>query len=67
MQYLTMESFCDLSQNDVQAVETRGVDANEAYFEIPHWMHLSFVSYDNDRIEAMVQSGQHSGGGKPSR
>ncbi len=51
-------------QNDYQTVETRGVDANEAYYEIPHWMHLSFVSYENDRMELMAKGGQPAEGGK---
>lgn len=31
--------------NDKQSVETDGVDAAGTYYEVPHWMHLSFVSY----------------------
>ena len=29
-------------------METRGVDASETYYEVPHWMHLSFVNYDRE-------------------
>ena len=31
-----------------QAVGSDGVDSSESYFEVPHWMHLSFVSYESD-------------------
>ena len=24
------------------------MDSSEAYYEVPHWMHLSFISYDSD-------------------
>ena len=27
-------------------METQGADASEVYYEVPHWMHLSFVIYD---------------------
>lgn len=33
-----------------QAVRADGVDTAEQYFEVPHWMHLSFVSYESDAI-----------------
>lgn len=29
-------------------MESRGVDTSETYYEIPHWMHLAFVSYDGE-------------------
>jgi hypothetical protein len=29
-------------------VETQGVDTSETYYEVPHWMHLSFISYDRE-------------------
>jgi hypothetical protein len=35
-------------QNDYRTVEARGVDTNERYYEVPHWMHLSFINYDRD-------------------
>lgn len=31
-----------------QSVGAEGVDSSESYFEVPHWMHLSFVSYESD-------------------
>jgi Vacuolar membrane-associated protein Iml1 len=34
--------------NDLFAVEAHGVDAEKKYHEVPHWMHLSFFSYDNE-------------------
>ena len=34
--------------NDFQTVESEGVDFGGTYFEVPHWMHLSFVSYDKE-------------------
>ena len=34
--------------NDYQSVEIEGVDASGTYYEVPHWMHLSFVSYADD-------------------
>eukprot|EP00980_Cylindrotheca_fusiformis_P010443 scaffold2322_cov135-Cylindrotheca_fusiformis.AAC.2 len=37
-----------LYNNDYQTVETRGVDTSETYYEVPHWMHLSFISYDRE-------------------
>ena len=29
-------------------LETEGVDTSETYYEVPHWMHLSFVNYDRE-------------------
>lgn len=34
--------------NLYQKVGTDGVKAEETYYEVPHWMNLSFLSYDND-------------------
>ena len=34
--------------NDLFAVEAHGVDAEKKYHEVPHWMHLSFFSYDKE-------------------
>jgi Vacuolar membrane-associated protein Iml1 len=34
--------------NEYQGVESEGVDSSETYFEVPHWMHLSFVDYKSD-------------------
>ena len=31
-----------------QAVGSDGIDSAQSYFEVPHWMHLSFVSYESD-------------------
>jgi hypothetical protein len=42
-------------QNEFRTVETRGVDTNESYYEVPHWMHLSFISYDREES----QTGDH--------
>jgi hypothetical protein len=30
------------------AAEIDDVDSQEQYYEVPHWMHLSFVSYESD-------------------
>lgn len=35
-------------KNEFRTVETQGVDTSETYYEVPHWMHLSFVSYDRE-------------------
>lgn len=35
-------------QNEFRTVDTKGVDTSETYYEVPHWMHLSFVSYDRE-------------------
>ena len=35
-------------QNEYRTVESRGVDTSETYYEIPHWMHLAFISYDGE-------------------
>lgn len=35
-------------KNEFRTVETQGVDTSETYYEVPHWMHLSFVSYDKE-------------------
>ena len=40
-----------LFKNEYRAVETRGVDTSETYYEVPHWMHLSFVQYDRDDFD----------------
>jgi hypothetical protein len=37
-----------LQKNDYRTVETQGVDTSETYYEVPHWMHLSFINYDRD-------------------
>ncbi|CAB9514153.1 GATOR complex protein DEPDC5 [Seminavis robusta] len=37
-----------LYNNEYRTVESRGVDTNETYYEIPHWMHLAFISYEDD-------------------
>jgi hypothetical protein len=29
-------------------METQGIDTSETYYEVPHWMHLSFISYDRE-------------------
>ena len=34
--------------NDFKVVETDSVDTSESYFEVPHWMHLSFVGYESE-------------------
>ena len=34
--------------NEYQSVEAGGVDGSGTYYEVPHWMHLSFVSYAVD-------------------
>ena len=34
--------------NVYKSVENDGVDVSESYFEVPHWMHLSFLSYESD-------------------
>jgi len=45
--------------NVYQSVETDGVDASESYFEVPHWMHLSFLSYESD---STVPGSRENGG-----
>ena len=32
------------------SVDTQGVIADHTYYEVPHWMHLSFVSYDSEDL-----------------
>jgi len=34
--------------SDLHSVDTEDVDFGGTYYEVPHWMHLSFVSYDSD-------------------
>ncbi|EEC45548.1 predicted protein [Phaeodactylum tricornutum CCAP 1055/1] len=34
--------------NAYRSVGKTGIDAGESYYEVPHWMHLSFVSYPSD-------------------
>jgi hypothetical protein len=29
--------------------ETEAMDEQEQYFEVPHWMHLSFTNYESDK------------------
>jgi hypothetical protein len=38
-----------LYSNVYQVGETEAIDEQEQYFEVPHWMHLSFTSYDSDK------------------
>jgi len=49
--------------NDYQSVETDGIDVGETYYEVPHWMHLSFVSYESDN--ALLGDRSSSGEAKP--
>lgn len=44
-------------QNEYRTVETEGVDASETYYEVPHWMHLSFVEYDRPEEKRVYLSG----------
>lgn len=37
------------SADNTHADETKGFDDWKTYFEIPHWMHLSYVSYDKSQ------------------
>lgn len=48
--------FLCFHKNEYKTVESRGVDASETYYEIPHWMHLSFVSYEGEVITGQTQS-----------
>ena len=41
-------NLADMLQNEFRNAETQGVDTSEAYYEVPHWMHLSFISYDRE-------------------
>ena len=41
-------SSSDMLQNEFQNAEAQRVDTSEAYYEVPHWMHLSFISYDRE-------------------
>lgn len=34
--------------NLYQEVDPEGVDGSETFYEVPHWMNLSFASYDGD-------------------
>jgi hypothetical protein len=38
-----------LYKNVDKSVDMNDVDSQEQYFEVPHWMHLSFVSYNSDK------------------
>lgn len=38
--------------NEYQSVEEEGIDFGGTYYEVPHWMHLSFVSYDSANVDA---------------
>lgn len=51
-----------------QAVSADGVDTAEQYFEVPHWMHLSFVSYESDTqlpVETKSSAQQDGGASSP--
>jgi hypothetical protein len=53
--------------NDKQSVETDGVDAGGTYYEVPHWMHLSFVSYASDDTFPGERDGNETKGNPESR
>jgi hypothetical protein len=36
--------------NVYQSSEVNEIDAQEQFYEVPHWMHLSFLSYESDEI-----------------
>lgn len=38
-----------LYSNVDKSVDMNDMDTQEQYFEVPHWMHLSFVSYNSDK------------------
>ena len=44
-------------QNEYRTVETQGIDATGTYYEVPHWMHLSFVTYDRPEEKRVYLSG----------
>jgi len=51
-----------LYNNVFQSVEIEDVDSQEQYYEVPHWMHLSFVSYESDEsvfIDHLFEAEEH--------
>jgi hypothetical protein len=46
-----------LLQNEYRTVEKQGLNASGAYYEVPHWMHLSFVIYDRPEEKRVYLSG----------
>jgi len=46
-----------LYNNEYRAAEKQGIDAGETYYEVPHWMHLSFVIYDRPEEKQVYLSG----------
>ncbi|KAG7347429.1 vacuolar membrane-associated protein [Nitzschia inconspicua] len=46
-----------LYNNDYRSHEGLGIDSNEKNFEVPHYMHLSFVTYDRPEERRVYLSG----------
>ena len=46
-----------LYNNEYRAAETQGVDTGGKYYEVPHWMHLSFVTYDRPEEKRVYLNG----------
>ena len=55
---LTLDALFLPNKNEYRTVESRGVDTSETYYEIPHWMHLAFVSYEGE-MDAIGQPTDH--------
>jgi len=41
--------------------ESNLFDDWKTYFEVPHWMHLSFLNYDNEKAEPSALTKNHMG------
>ena len=44
-----------LYNNAFVSVGNQGVSSDHQYYEVPHWMHLSFVSYDSDDLHLPLE------------
>ena len=55
--------FLFKEQSTSSAEEIQGFDDWKTYFEVPHWMNLSFVDYDNGDEEPMLYK-EHLDDGK---
>ncbi|KAL3920504.1 MAG: hypothetical protein SGILL_003231 [Bacillariaceae sp.] len=46
-----------LYNNEYHVAESHGIDTGGKYYEVPHWMHLSFVTYDRPEEKKTYLSG----------
>ena len=59
MPFCLTHPFCHY-QRDFQGIDEGVVDNEKTFYEIPHWMHLSFADYDTDGDSSVPSQPQAS-------